>query len=235
MDCRNRLYRTVGPTSHHVSGNTSATPSKSNLVCLQHFTRKLTARQRELMLLWNNTYTLISHTYRTTGWTIYSWQNLQVIIWYQKPPLCHPSLQTLDTTPVVTLNWISVQIIPKSNRHKQQSSGYNTSTIWCKQKCDMHRPDSKIMQTDTVYLHLLFSLATWSGLMDGIGIQNDQAGSLRTSTMDLIVSYEPLAHTHTSSTYLQQSGNIECSQSPYCKPLHRIHFQDRLCHHRFPL
>ena len=143
--------------------------------------------------------------------------------------------QTLDTTPIVTLNWISVQIIPKSNRHKRQSSGYNTSTIWCKQKCDMYRPDSKIMQTDTVYLHLLFSLATWSGLMDGIGIPDDQAGSLRTSTMDLIVSYEPLAHTHTSSTYLQQSGNIECSQSPYCKLLHRIHFQDRLCHHRFPL
>jgi len=177
MDCQRQLYRTVGPSSHHISGNTSTTTSKSNLVCLQHSTRKRMARQRELMLSWNNTYVLISHTYRTTGWTIYSWQNLQVIIRYRKPPLCHPSLQTLDTTPVVTLNWISVQIIPKSNRYNRQSSGYNTSTIWCKQKCDMHRPDSKRMQTNTVYLYLPFSLETWSGLMDGIGTQDDQAGS----------------------------------------------------------
>jgi len=44
-------------------------------------------------------------------------------------------------------------------------------------ECDMHRPASKRMQTNTIYLHLPFSLETWSGLMDGIGTQDDQAGS----------------------------------------------------------
>jgi len=227
MDCRKQLYPTVGPSSHHVSGNTSATPSKLNLVCRQHSTRKRTARQRELTLLWSNTDAPISHTYRTTGWTIYSLQNLQVISRYRKPPDYLPSLRILDITPAVTLNWISVRITQKSNRGKRQLSEYNTFTIWHEQRCDMHRPDSKRMQTATVYLLLPSSLVTWSGWMDGTGVPNGQAGSWRISTMDPTVSFQPLAPMHTSSIYLPQFGNIAHFQSPYCKPLQKILCQNK--------
>jgi len=132
-------------------------------------------------------------------------------------------------------NWISVRITQKSYMHKPQLSEYNTFTIWHEQKCDMHRRDSKTMQTATVYLLPPSSLVTWSGWMDGTGVQNGQAGSYRISTMDPTISFEPLAPMHTSSIYLPQFGNIAHFQSLYCKPLQKIHCQDKLYRHHFPL
>jgi len=115
------------------------------------------------------------------------------------------------------------RITQKSNRRKPQLSEYNTFTIWHEQRCDMHRPDSKRMQTATVYLLPPSSLVTWSGWMDETGVLNGQAGSYRISTMDPTVSFEPLAPMHTSSINLPQFGNIAHFPSLYCKLLQKIH------------
>jgi len=70
--------------------------------------------------------------------------------------------------------------IHTDNPEEQQAQTvgeYNTFAIWHEQRCDMHRPDSKRMQTATVYLLVPSSLVTRSGWMDGIGTLNGQAGS----------------------------------------------------------